>query len=72
MRAEGATDAAHNPTGHAYMILLDIGGQGTFGGRSGVVLSATSHFVSNAGLVAAVNAYVDGYASAAATRSRRS
>ncbi len=62
MRAMGAADAAHNPSGHSYIVLLDIGGQGTFGGTSGVVLSATSRFVSNAGLVAAINAYVDGYA----------
>ena len=64
MRAEGANDAAHNPSGHAYLVLLDIGGQGTFGGTHGVVLSATSRFVSNADLVTALNAYVDGYASA--------
>ena len=63
MRAEGAADAARNPAGHRYLVLLDIGGQGNYGGKSGVVLSATSHFVSNAALVKALNAYVDGYRS---------
>jgi hypothetical protein len=60
MRREGAADAAHNPSGHAYLILLDIGGQAA----GGVVLSATTRFVSYANLVKDVNAYVDGYASA--------
>jgi hypothetical protein len=63
MRAEGASDGAHNPAGHRYLVLLDIGGQGAYGGKWGVVLSATSRYVSNAALVKAVNAYVDGYAS---------
>jgi hypothetical protein len=63
MRAEGASDGAHNPAGHRYLVLLDIGGQGNYGGKWGVVLSATSRFVSNAALVKAVNAYVDGYRS---------
>jgi hypothetical protein len=62
MRAEGASDASHNPAGHRYIVLLDIGGQGSYGGKWGVVLSASSRFVSDAALVRAVNAYVDGYA----------
>ena len=61
MRAEGAADAARNPSGHAYVILLDIGGQDQADG--GVVLSATTRFVSYADLVRDLNAYVDGYAS---------
>jgi hypothetical protein len=63
MRAEGASDASHNPAGHRYLVLLDIGGQGNYGGKWGVVLSATSRYVSNAALVKAVNAYTDGYRS---------
>jgi hypothetical protein len=63
MRAEGASDASHNPAGHRYLVLLDVGGQGNYGGKWGVVLSATSRFVSNAALVKAVNAYTDGYRS---------
>ena len=43
MRAEGAADAPANPSGHGYLILLDIGGQDQYDG--GVVLSATTHFV---------------------------
>jgi hypothetical protein len=62
MRAEGAADAKANPSGHGYLILLDIGGQDDADG--GVVLSATTHFVSYADLISDVNAYVDGYASA--------
>jgi hypothetical protein len=59
MRREGAADAARNPSGHRYLVLLDIGGQSS----GGVVLSATTRFVSYANLVRDVNAYVDGYAS---------
>jgi hypothetical protein len=61
MRSEGATDAFYNPSGHGYLILLDIGGQDSYDG--GVVLSATTRFVSYGALVANVKAYVDGYAS---------
>jgi hypothetical protein len=61
MRSEGATDAYYNPSGHGYLILLDIGGQDSYDG--GVVLSATTRFVSYGALVADVKAYVDGYAS---------
>ena len=61
MRAEGATDASFNPSGHGYLVLLDIGGQDQFDG--GVVLSATTRFVSYADLVTDLKAYVDGYAS---------
>lgn len=61
MRAEGATDASFNPSGHGYLVLLDIGGQDQLDG--GVVLSATTRFVSYTDLVADLKAYVDGYAS---------
>jgi hypothetical protein len=61
MRTEGATDASFNPSGHGYLVLLDIGGQDQFDG--GVVLSATTRFVSYPDLVADLKAYVDGYAS---------
>lgn len=63
LRGWGASDAAHNPGGHSYVILLDIVGQSTRNGQDGVVLSATSRFITYAALVTAVNAYVDGYAS---------
>jgi hypothetical protein len=59
MRSEGATDAYYNPSGHGYLILLDIGGQDEYDG--GVVLSATTRFVTYADLVADLKAYVDGY-----------
>jgi archaellum component FlaG (FlaF/FlaG flagellin family) len=61
MRAEGATDAYYNPSGHGYLILLDIGGQDE--SRGGVILSASVNFVSYANLVKNIEAYVDGYAS---------
>jgi hypothetical protein len=61
LKAEGAADARANPTGHSYLILLDIGGQDQADG--GVVLSATTRFISYGDLVKNVNAYVDGYAS---------
>ena len=59
MRNEGATDAYYNPSGHGYLVLLDIGGQDHYDG--GVVLSATTRFVSYADLVKDLEAYVDGY-----------
>jgi hypothetical protein len=61
MRSEGATDASYNPSGHGYLVLLDIGGQDQYDG--GVVLSATTRFVSYGNLVKDIEAYVDGYAS---------
>jgi hypothetical protein len=57
MRALGAADAAANARGHRYLVLLDIGGQ--FDG--GVRLTATTIFVSYSDLVAAIEAYLDGY-----------
>ncbi len=60
MRAEGAADARANPPGHSYLILLDIGGQDE--ARHGVLLSATTRFVSYPNLVRDLEAYVDGYA----------
>jgi hypothetical protein len=62
MRNEGAADAKANPSGHGYLVLLDIGGQDQFDG--GVVLSATTRFVSYAALVKDLEAYIDGYHSA--------
>ncbi|HVU92395.1 MAG TPA: fibronectin type III domain-containing protein [Jatrophihabitans sp.] len=61
MKSEGATDASYNPSGHGYLVLLDIGGQDQYDG--GAVLSATTRFVSYANLVKDLQAYVDGYAS---------
>jgi hypothetical protein len=62
MNAEGAADARANPSGHGYLVLLDIGGQDNTDG--GVVLSATTRFVSYANLVSDLKSYVAGYASA--------
>jgi len=62
MRKEGVADAKANPSGHKYLILLDIGGQDQYDG--GVALSATAHFVSYPNLVTDLKAYVAGYASA--------
>ncbi len=61
MRAMGATDASRNPSGHSYLVLLQIGGQDEI--NKGALLSATSRFVSYAAVVSASNAYLDGYAS---------
>lgn len=59
MRAEGLADAKRNVPGHSYLVLLDIGGQDQADG--GVVLSASTRFISYASLVRDVNAYTDGY-----------
>jgi hypothetical protein len=59
MRSEGYADARANPSGNGYLILLDVGGQDQYDG--GVVLSATTRFVSYATLVKDVQAYIDGY-----------
>src|SRR5262249_40571098 len=61
MRAEGATDAAHNPSGHGYLVVLAVGGQDE--SRHGVILTAGIRFVSYADMVRDLDAYVDGYAS---------
>jgi hypothetical protein len=60
MRAMGAADANANPSGHRYLILLQIGGQDQT--RGGVLLSASSTYVSNAAVVLGMKAYLDGYA----------
>ncbi|MDT4942970.1 MAG: hypothetical protein QOJ34_3059, partial [Pseudonocardiales bacterium] len=52
-------DASLNPSGHGYLVLLDIGGQDEF--DDGVVLSAGVRFVTYTDLVACLKAYVDGY-----------
>jgi hypothetical protein len=57
MVALGRWDARHNLGGRQYVVLLDIGGQV----RGGVHLSTTRRFISYRALVAAMNAYVDGY-----------
>ena len=59
MRKMGATDASYNPSGHSYMVLLQIGGQDE--SRKGTLLSATSRFVSYGAVVTAMKAYLDGY-----------
>lgn len=59
-RAMGAADGAANPSNHRYLSLLQIGGQTT----SGVILTATSIYVSYSATVVAMKAYLDGYASA--------
>src|SRR5579875_705879 len=61
MRREGYADAQANPSGHRYLILLDIGGQDQYDG--GVVLSATTRFVSYGDLEKDLQSYVAGYAS---------
>lgn len=59
LRNEGVADAKANPSGHGYLILLDIGGQDEYDG--GVVLSATTRYISYANLVKNIQSYVDGY-----------
>jgi hypothetical protein len=59
LRAMGAFDAAHNPSGHRYLVLLHMGGQY----RGGAVLSATTRWISYSAQVTAVKAYIDGYVS---------
>jgi hypothetical protein len=60
MRARGAADATANPSGHRYLNLLQVGGQDE--SNKGAILSATSRFVSYPNVVAALKAYLDGYA----------
>ncbi|MEP6852641.1 MAG: fibronectin type III domain-containing protein [bacterium] len=59
MRSMGATDGFYNPAGHRYLVLLQIGGQTT----TSIILTATSITVSYPQTVAAMKAYLDGYAS---------
>jgi hypothetical protein len=59
MRNMGAVDASHNPSNHRYLILLQIGGQDE--AHQGVVLSATSRFITYPAVVTAMRAYLDGY-----------
>lgn len=61
MRSMGAADASRNPSGHTYLILLQIGGQDE--ADHGAVLSATAKFVTYPAVVSAMNAYLDGYGS---------
>ncbi|HEY0168297.1 MAG TPA: fibronectin type III domain-containing protein [Jatrophihabitans sp.] len=60
MRQMGAGDASRNPSGHSYLVLLQIGGQDEY--RGGTLLSATSRYVSYPAVVTAMKAYLDGYA----------
>ncbi|MEO6501817.1 MAG: fibronectin type III domain-containing protein [Jatrophihabitantaceae bacterium] len=60
MRQMGAGDASRNPSGHSYLVLLQIGGQDEY--RGGTLLSATSRYVSYPAVVSAMKAYLDGYA----------
>lgn len=62
LKKMGATDASYNPSGHRYLILMDIGGQDQ--SRGGVLLSATSKFFTYAYTVKMMQAYLDGYHSA--------
>ncbi len=62
MRRMGATDASYNPSGHSYLVLLQIGGQDEY--RKGVLLSAIAKYVSYPTVVAGMKAYLDGYVSA--------
>lgn len=62
MRQIGATDAANNPSGHSYLVLLQIGGQDEY--DQGALLSATARYVSYPAVVSGVKAYLDGYSSA--------
>lgn len=59
MRNMGATDAGYNPSGHSYLVLLQVGGQDET--RQGALLSATSRFVGYGAVVTAMKAYLDGY-----------
>jgi len=59
MTSMGSTDAGYNPSNHRYLVLLQIGGQDE--SRGGVLLSATSKFVSYPAVVTAMKAYLDGY-----------
>ncbi len=59
MRQMGATDGYYNPSGHGYLVLLQIGGQT----RSNIILTATSISVTYPQTVLAMKAYLDGYAS---------
>lgn len=60
MKSFGRADALANPANHRYLQLLDIGGQSQANG--GVVLSATTRFVTYSALLLCSRAYVDGYA----------
>ncbi len=60
MRKMGAIDASYNPSGHSYLVLLQIGGQDEY--SQGVLLSAIARYVSYPTVVSAMKAYLDGYA----------
>jgi hypothetical protein len=57
MQLLGYEDARKHHPGQRYLVLLDIGGQLP----GGMLLSTTHQFISNAAMVHAVKAYVDGY-----------
>ena len=58
-RRLGAADAPYNPSGHRYLVLMDLGGQT----NGGVMLSATSVYVPYAVVTRALESYLDGYVS---------
>jgi hypothetical protein len=60
MRKEGAADAAANPSGHGYLVVLAVGGQDE--SRQGVILTAGIRYVSYSDMVKNLKAYVAGYA----------
>jgi hypothetical protein len=63
MSNEGCTDAHNNPSGRRYYILLDFGAQANnVSGHWGVQLTVTTIRVTDSAVVAAANAYLDGYA----------
>lgn len=66
MQGEGCADASRNPAGHQYLMLLAVGAQSsTINAQWGVRLTTTSIGITNASLVSAMTAYIDGYASCA-------
>lgn len=64
MTATGCADAKASPAGHEYAVVLDIGSQRTDlpGNAWGTMLTTTSTKLTDAQLVTAIEAYLDGYA----------
>jgi hypothetical protein len=70
MRNAGCVDGRNNPPGRPYLAVLHVGAQySNVNGGWGVMLSATVRTITNGALIAAVNAYADGYASCMASYS---
>lgn len=72
MHATGCADATANTAGDRYAVVLDIGSQRTDlpGDAWGAMLTQTSTKLTDAQLVTAVEAYLDGYAGCMADYSR--